>query len=262
MHIDLRHYYNDREKLYWGDKQMNLYNTIKNEKEYWLVDQVKQEGISTEAYMEMFQKLLGEWQEGNIGYISVLMDEVHEQELKQLGFTKISTIVEYTRTLEDIPILDGEIQAYSLSESNMSDQVFASLYQACRSGSANKNKQQTIEQIMQSLHHELGAHWRDHCFYFTSNNEKLGIAIPHIEMGTADEGRMFYFGVVPEWRGKGYGAKLHLHTLSLLKLFHATYYVGSTDEANTNMIAIFKRNGCMLRDRKGIYRLENKINAE
>ena len=43
-----------------------------------------------------------------------------------------------------------------------------------------------------------------------------GISIPHIEQGTTDEGRMFYFGVVPEHGGKGYGKLFHTITLELL----------------------------------------------
>ncbi|WHT48766.1 hypothetical protein QNH10_03180 [Sporosarcina thermotolerans] len=62
---------------------------------------------------------------------------------------------------------------------------------------------------------------------------------------------------MPKWRGKGYGAALHWSSLHLLKGIGATTYVGSTDEANRHMIGIFERNGCVLRDRKGIYRIDS-----
>ena len=40
-----------------------------------------------------------------------------------------------------------------------------------------------------------------------------------------------------------------------MKKFQASYYVGSTDESNEYMIKTFKKNGCILRDKKGIYRI-------
>ena len=49
--------------------------------------------------------------------------------------------------------------------------------------------------------------WRSNCYTFFKENNLVGISIPHIEMGTNDEGRMFYFGIVPEMRGKGLGSK-------------------------------------------------------
>ena len=43
------------------------------------------------------------------------------------------------------------------------------------------------------------------------------MAIPHIEHGTVSEGRLFYFGVMPYYRGKGIASKLHLQCLHMLK---------------------------------------------
>ncbi len=40
-----------------------------------------------------------------------------------------------------------------------------------------------------------------YCFY--DKNEPIGMSIPHIETGTESEGRLFYFGVMPYYRGKG-----------------------------------------------------------
>ena len=69
-------------------------------------------------------------------------------------------------------------------------------------------------QIMDSIALELGTNWRDQCFIFSQNGRNYGISIPHIEQGTNEEGRMFYFGVVPEQREKGYG-----------KIFLLCYYI-------------------------------------
>ncbi|WP_052360596.1 GNAT family N-acetyltransferase [Oceanobacillus manasiensis] len=237
---------------------MNLFHTIKSPGKYWLVDQLKKNGIPKEMYEASLSELVKEWQSTEYGFISVLLEESSESVLLDRGFNKVSTIVEYTKSLNSIEEQAFPFYSNRLSEGNMTNQDYAGLYERCRSGSANKNKKQPIEEVMGSLESELGPTWRDFCYYFTLDGEVCGISIPHIEDGTADEGRMFYFGVVPEMRGRGVGASMHLASLLLLKQKDATYYVGSTDTSNQAMINIFIKNGCTLRDRKGIYRLEKQ----
>ena len=235
---------------------MNLFNRIEKENEYWLVDQVKMDGVSEQKYMETFSDLLASWREKQIGYLSLLMDAYYEKWLIEKGFHKVSTIVEYTRTLSERLTIKNGLSVKNLADGVMADSDFAELYERCRSGSANKNKLFTIEQVMESLENELGPEWRTYCYVFRKSGEPVGLSIPIIEQGTVDEGRLFYFGVVPEWRGKGYGTALHRISLNLLREIGATTYVGSTDEANRHMIRIFERNGCVMRDRKGIYRID------
>ncbi|CDQ38024.1 MULTISPECIES: GNAT family N-acetyltransferase [Virgibacillus] len=212
---------------------MKLFHTIKNDHMYWLVDQVKQEQVSAHTYIEAFTELFNEWKQQDCHYISVLMDETNHKQMIELGFSKISSIVEYTRELQEVSRHQSNILTHSLIEGKMSDQDFAVLYQTCCSGTANKNKQQSVDEFMRSLQSELGLTWREHCYYFKSGDEVIGLAIPHIEMGTVNEGRLFYFGVVPKWRNQGNGTKIHQIALVLLKDMQATYYVGSTDTATS-----------------------------
>ncbi|WP_252504905.1 GNAT family N-acetyltransferase [Sporosarcina sp. Marseille-Q4943] len=235
---------------------MELFNRIEKDNEYWLVDQVKVEGITGQEYLGAFSRLLERWKGNRVGYLSLLMDASYEKWLFEEGFRKVSTIVEYTRALnEKFPVEPG-ISMEALAAGRIGDSDFAKLYERCRSGSANKNKLFTIEQVMESLENELGQEWRARCFIFWKSDEPIGLSIPMIEQGTVDEGRLFYFGVVPEWRGKGYGAMFHRISLNLLQEFGAKTYVGSTDEANQHMIRIFEQNDCRMRDRKGIYRID------
>ncbi|KMJ57248.1 hypothetical protein AB685_17770 [Bacillus sp. LL01] len=234
---------------------MNLFNIIKNEQKYWLVDQIKMDDVPTELYLSQFADILKEWDRLEIGYLSLLMDEQYESWLLENKFGKVSCIVEYTRKLADLPIPEGELVWHSLAEGFLDDQRYGELYELCRSGSANKNIKQPIDEVMNSLKNELGPVWRQHCYYFLKDGALVGISIPHIEIGTEDEGRLFYFGVVPELRGRGLGVQIHQISMALLKQFQAIYYVGSTDVNNANMIKIFEKNGCEHRDRKGIYKI-------
>ncbi|MFG6496491.1 GNAT family N-acetyltransferase [Fictibacillus sp. UD] len=81
----------------------------------------------------------------------------------------------------------------------------------------------------------------------------VAVCIPHIEPGTRNEGRLFYFGVLPEERGKGYAGKLHKRSLYLLKEMGASYYVGSTHESNIAMQRVFEKSGCEVRGRKSSF---------
>ena len=243
--------------MVWGNQQVNLFNLIKKEQEYWLVDQLKVSHIPNIDYLVEFDQLLTEWKERKVAYLSLLMDEENEDWLLKRRFKKVSSIVEYTKVLEGPYKNISNFQVDTLSSSQVTDSDFALLYDACRSGSANKNKLFTISQVMESLEHELGANWRDQCFIFSQQGLNYGISIPHIEEGTTDEGRMFYFGVVPEQRKKGYGTLFHAISIELLKTIGAKIYVGSTDTVNAPMRRIFEANGCILRDIKGIYRIDN-----
>ena len=54
-----------------------------------------------------------------------------------------------------------------------------------------------------------------------------------------------YFGLLPEWRGKGLSTSLHLHSLYALKEMGATHYIGSTHITNKKMQRVFEKNACM-----------------
>ncbi len=237
---------------------MELYSVVKKEGEYWLVDQVKQIKVANTRYVQEFKKLLAEWRESHCKYLSLLMDQKNEAWLLGQGFHKVSSIVEYACSLNADFKEEAGIDIESLSQSSMDDADFANLYERCRSGSANKNNLFSMKQIMESLENELGNNWRSNCHIFRKDEQPIGISIPVIEIGTDNEGRLFYFGVIPEMRGKGFGTIFHRLSLGLLKNMNATYYVGSTDENNVHMFRIFARNGCQLRDKKGIYRINQE----
>jgi len=55
-----------------------------------------------------------------------------------------------------------------------------------------------------------------------------------------------YLFVLPEHRNKGYGQKLHLQALGLMKKHAFSCYYGTTEKENLAMEKIFLRNGCEL----------------
>jgi RimJ/RimL family protein N-acetyltransferase len=77
------------------------------------------------------------------------------------------------------------------------------------------------------------------------DGETVGVVLPQAYPGCDDEGTLFYVGVRPAFRGRGYGRVLHAAGLEFLSRHGVTKYVGSTDERNVPMIAVFKANGCV-----------------
>jgi len=74
--------------------------------------------------------------------------------------------------------------------------------------------------------------------------ETAGVVLPQVFEGRDDEGTLFYVGVLPAFRRRGYGRVLHSAGLESLARRGVTKYVGSTDERNAPMLAVFAANGC------------------
>jgi RimJ/RimL family protein N-acetyltransferase len=77
------------------------------------------------------------------------------------------------------------------------------------------------------------------------NNIPVGVILPQIFSYSIDEGTLFYLGIIPEFRGKGFGKIIHSIGLEFLKTKNVLKYKGSTDIENKPMINIFKMNNCI-----------------
>nr|WP_256521942.1 GNAT family N-acetyltransferase [Halobacillus sp. A5] len=114
---------------------------------------------------------------------------------------------------------------------------------------------------MRGLKKEIGAPYLQSCLTAYENEQAIGIIMPHIEPGTKEEGRLFYFGVLPEFRRQGRGRELHhLALTKLRKEFGASDYIGATSHNNTPMLRIFEANGCNLKAKRNLFKKTRLIN--
>jgi len=74
--------------------------------------------------------------------------------------------------------------------------------------------------------------------------EDVGAVLPQTEADEPEAGSIFYVGIVPEKRGRGFGRLLHALALDALAARGAKRYVGSTELRNAPMRRVFARNGC------------------
>lgn len=84
--------------------------------------------------------------------------------------------------------------------------------------------------------------------------DPVGVVLPQVFSDRTNEGTLFYVGVLPEFRGRGFGRMLHASGLAFLAGRGITRYVGSTDARNFPMIAVFRANGCEQTGRQLFYR--------
>ncbi|WP_456271964.1 GNAT family N-acetyltransferase [Bacillus sp. AK031] len=104
--------------------------------------------------------------------------------------------------------------------------------------------QKEARTMLNALHEEIEL--GKFCMYnAVIEGEDAGVFLSHIEPFTRAEGRLFFFGVVPEFQGRGLAASMHRFALATLKLdLNAKSYIGVTDGGNQAMKKIFLQNGC------------------
>ncbi|HGH7173735.1 TPA: GNAT family N-acetyltransferase [Bacillus wiedmannii] len=172
--------------------------------------------------------------------------------LLDADFSLHAAKVEVCRELDDIEALEKQFTYRSIEET-LSAKDFKYIWEQCMLNSGNQNSILNIDEHFYSVQTELDKGWEKSCIVFYDKNEPIGLSIPHIESGTESEGRLFYFGVMPYYRGKGISSQLHLQSLHMLKEMGATYYIGSTHTSNEKMQRIFWRNNCSVKTEIELY---------
>lgn len=81
----------------------------------------------------------------------------------------------------------------------------------------------------------------------------IGIISPQLYSGEEKLGTVFYLGLIPNARNKGYGKIIHSKCLDLLKVQGAEKYIGSTNINNKPMCTVFESNGCKEKFKRLVY---------
>ncbi|PBB04666.1 MULTISPECIES: GNAT family N-acetyltransferase [Salimicrobium] len=198
----------------------------------------------------------------NIPSVKIILgrDEVSNTDfvglLEEYGLERYDVIHYYKRDLTSLetPKDSEAITLKPVDQTNM--ELFKELWENIVSASLNTTSSLSIEKEFQGMKSELGPGYIKSCIIAYDNKTPIGITIPHIEPRTVDEGRLFYFGVVPEYHSKRMGTQLHKLSLEFLKDgMGATYYIGATGHRNIPMQRIFQINGCEKFEEKIVYKL-------
>ncbi|MCF6409542.1 GNAT family N-acetyltransferase [Pseudalkalibacillus salsuginis] len=226
------------------------------------------ENIGQVSSINHFENLLQEMSEyvtkKGIPSVTVVLNEkeaLNKNYIDLLGdydFWQHETQYFYKR---DLNSLKESIQVRSIeikSIENTTTDLFKKIWQEVMTESLNVPSTLSIEKEFEGMKSELGNDYTKSCLVAYYDNNPIGITMPHIEQGTFNEGRLFYFGLVPKYRGKKWGTTLHELSLQFLKSMGATYYIGATGHRNIPMQRIFEANGCRMFEKKIIYRLKRQ----
>ncbi|GGN59112.1 GNAT family N-acetyltransferase [Oceanobacillus indicireducens] len=102
------------------------------------------------------------------------------------------------------------------------------------------------EKFLRSMKTELPSQVERMFTIYKVKDEPVGVVFPHLEPNKDREGRIFWIGIHPKFRGKGLGKNLHLIGLYRLRNdFKAKSYLGATEINNYPMKKIMLSNGCV-----------------
>ncbi|PFK43244.1 GNAT family N-acetyltransferase [Bacillus cereus] len=206
--------------------------------------------------IKSFVEVCANW---NVKRASILLDKNFSsfipstKVLREFGFQLYAAKIEVFRNLSDIVESEKKYSFRSIDKGGLSEEEFKLLWGRCMSGSDNQSSVLNIDEHFYAIQAELGEGWEKSCIAFYERNQPVGISIPHMEPGTKEEGRLFYFGLLPEERGKGISAHIHRQSLHILRGMGATYYIGSTHVTNKKMQKVFLKNGCSIKTETELY---------
>ncbi|WP_052504410.1 GNAT family N-acetyltransferase [Rossellomorea aquimaris] len=186
----------------------------------------------------------------SLSNLKVLVNQTFSREVdeyfKRKGYDLVDEFVTVYKKLEK-----SELEhSYTLKNLHMiPENEFVHIWMQAMESSLNAPSSLTMEEHMKSVQVELGDSYKDSCIAVYEGDQPIGVMMPHIEPGTGDEGRLFYFGLIPDERSKGRSKILHKLALNLLaSVFHAKKYIGGTSKNNAPMIRTFLANGCEVKD--------------
>lgn len=176
------------------------------------------------------------------------------KDLIDAGFLLHDETVQVTHNLETQIERTTRYTFVSLHE--LTKEKYKKVWAEAMTDSFNAPSSLSIDDQLNSVERELGADYKDSCMIVYEGKKAIGVVMPHIEPGTKEEGRLFYFGLVPSERGKGKSKEIHRQCLRLLRdEFGATSYIGSTSVRNLPMMKTFHANGCEETQRNRVYTL-------
>ncbi|GGF20531.1 N-acetyltransferase [Halobacillus andaensis] len=197
-----------------------------------------------------------------VEHFTVLLSEFQTEQVKGVLFEKGYQWAETTVyvhknliQLEDHPcsIKLKDLETYS-------EAAFLDVWKESMIGSLNGGSRLNMEEQMKSVKKEIGTSYGKTCITAFENEEPIGVMMPHIEQGTKEEGRLFYFGLLPKFRGSHKGRELHHLALTRLRNdFGATTYIGATSQNNEPMLKVFSANGCEVKEKKNAFMKSRKL---
>lgn len=238
-----------------GNKR-DLYHKVKFVQGEKFLTVEETQNLSSEELMKFINFLMDD-DFKDVEHVTILMDEKFpesvEDYLREFEFQLHDENVFVHCDLNEVTPSESSFLFKSLHE--VSEERFKQVWEKSMAGSLNATSSLKMDDQMESVKKELGLTYKESCQIAYQDDAEIGVVMPHIEPGTKHEGRIFYFGLVPEARGKRLSVPLYKQGLSMLKdHFGAIYSVGATSVNNTPMLRVFKQNHCTVTGKVKVYK--------
>ncbi|MBP3041799.1 GNAT family N-acetyltransferase [Bacillaceae bacterium Marseille-Q3522] len=238
-------------------KQQTLYNTVKFVSGENFITIEDTALLETENMVELLRFLMQDPQIKAAPNLSILVNEKFPKQVGSFllnnGFRFTDERINVYKKLSTVSYEKTDFRFQSLN--SLKKEEFVRIWEKSMQNTLNPSSALNMEELMNSVQKELGANYKDSCVVAFEGENPIGVVMPHMEPGTREEGRLFYFGIIPAERNKGKSRELHYQALWMLKnYFKASYYIGSTSSKNIPMLKTFLRNGCVIKERNKVYR--------
>lgn len=247
----------EREKFQTTFDRLGIYQKVKivEGKSFVTIEDTKK--LVVDEMIQFAEHFMVDLALEDVSSVNVLVNnqfpETVDLVLEQKGFQLHDEVVTVYKQLNDLAgSAESSFSLYTLRQLPLEE--FTRIWQEAAADSPNATSVMNMDEQMDNIRKELGPDYRDTCLLAYEDEKPIGVVMPHIEPGTHDEGRLFYFGLLPEERGKGKSKPLHQQALQVLKNdFGASFYIGSTSERNTPMLKTFEAAGCSVIERNKVY---------
>ncbi len=182
-------------------------------------------------------------------------NEPFDRLLRGCGFSVFIEKSVYTRSLVDyVNPWPDPFEYRSLSDTG--DDAFVEVIQRVHSDNPNRDakREDPAGDLRESIDEAGQAFDPSQWWIAVVDGWPVGFLLPQIFPDSPEEGTIFNIGIVPEFRGRGWGKVLHARGLKSLADRGATEYIGSTDLLNAPMRKLFDLNQCREIGIRRIYR--------
>lgn len=188
-------------------EDMKILDGIPN---YFVIEDIGQV-FSSEHFEKLLQEMMDHITEKGIQSVSIVLNEKEAANtdylelLEVFDFWQKETQYFYKRELSSLNGQGGNGSVEIKSIEQTTADVFIAVWQETMKGSLNASSALSVEKEFTGMKSELGREYAKSCLIAFHGNDPIGITMPHIEPGTVDEGRLFYFGVTPRISRKRVG---------------------------------------------------------
>jgi ribosomal protein S18 acetylase RimI-like enzyme len=205
---------------------------------------------SAEADAEIFERLMRSALEGKKNFscriISGPTEEGRIGVLRKLGFFPGEQRQEFRADVAELPLGEGGPFAWAplpdLSEDSL-DRA-GDILQQCGMGDPDFSPEDNGRELVRVYLKERGLSSVPQCIQIGTYEGKSAALVVAQVQASNGWSRITYMGMLPEFRGRGWGKWVHRQGFTMLKHQGGKLYHGGTLAKNHAMISLFKKHGC------------------